>query len=214
MTRIVWPLPPNRAVNRVDAGFLDPEYPKWRQRMGLPPDEHPGIDINLTGTSGNADEGYPVVSIMAGTVVHVGRHRVWGNIVLIKHPKHLLGGFGYSELYSQYAHLKFVCVRKGDYVVAGEPVGAIGRGDPTRPFMAHLHFELRTKDLPPDYWPRTRDAIRSAYIDPEAFLNAHASYERRFTYPKVIIYEGGVKYVRGQGVVNLDNPDTLHLRLT
>ncbi len=35
--RVVWPLPPNRETNQVDAGFLDPSYPAARKKMGLPP---------------------------------------------------------------------------------------------------------------------------------------------------------------------------------
>lgn len=212
--RCVWPLPPDEKANRIDAKFLDPQYPEWRRRMGLPPDEHPGIDINLTGTSGNADEGYPVVAILPGHVVHAKSHRVWGNIVLIQHPPHVAEHFGLAQLWSQYAHLKFVSVKEGDYLLPGEPVGSIGRGDPSRPFLAHLHFELRIANLPADHWPRTKQAILSSYLDPESFLRKHADYSRRYFYPMSTIF-GPSKRINlyGESVANLDLPGTLRVRV-
>lgn len=204
--RVVWPLPPDASVNRIDAGFLDPNYPQWRKQAGLTPDEHPGIDINLSGTSGNADEGYPVVAAMPGKVIHAHQHRVWGNIVLIEHPPVVAAHFGFRELYSQYAHLKFVAVREGDYLLPGEPVGSVGRGDPLKPFMAHLHFELRVKRLPADWWPRTRDNITGAYIDPEKFLRENADYSRRYFFNMGRIYPGRQD---GLWVVNMSDPDVV-----
>lgn len=201
--RVVWPLPPSPDRNRIDAGFLDPEYPQIRKRLGLPPDEHPGVDINLAGTSGNTDEGYPVVAVMPGKVIHAQKHRVWGNVVLIEHPAIVAAHFGYKELYSQYAHLKFTSVNKGDYVLPGEPIGSIGKGDPAKPFLAHLHFELRTKRLPADWWPRTRDNILSAYIDPAIFLRNNADYSRRYYFPSGRIFPGRADKL---WVVNMDDP--------
>ena len=211
--RFVWPLPPGPQANRIDAGFLDPDYPKWRKQMGLPPDEHPGVDINLSGTSGNIDEGYPVVAVLPGIVAHVGQHRVWGNIVLLRHPDHIAKALGYPKLYTQYAHLKFACVKEGDYLMAGEPVGSIGRGDPLRPFTAHLHFEMRIADLPPDYWPKTRDNIIGRYLDPKVMLEKYASYERRYFYPVVKLYGPRIDGVYQEGVVNLNDPSLAHLRV-
>lgn len=212
--RCVWPLPPNEGVNRVDAGFLDPQYPQWRLRMGLSPDEHPGIDINLAGTSGNADEGYPVVAILPGKVVHASTHRVWGNIVLLEHPAHIASMYGYSKLYSQYAHLKWIAVSQGDFLLPGEPVGSIGRGDPARPFMAHLHFELRITPLPADHWPVRKDHILANYIDPAKFLRTHANYTHRYSYQTGVVYlPTGTTRVNGDIVVNLDDPGQVRIRL-
>lgn len=206
--RCVWPLPPDVGVNRIDARFLDPNYPTWRKQAGLTPDEHPGIDINLSGTSGNADEGYPVVAILPGKVVHAKQHRVWGNIVLIEHPPVVATYYGLTHLYSQYAHLKYMAVNEGDYLLPGEPVGSIGKGDPTRPFMAHVHFELRTKSLPADYWPRTKANITSAYIDPEAFLLKHANKARRYYFAMGRIFPGRQDKL---WVVNMDDPNMVQV---
>jgi murein DD-endopeptidase MepM/ murein hydrolase activator NlpD len=205
--RVVWPLPPGPEVNRIDAGFLDPQYPKWRKQMGLPPDEHPGIDINLSGTSGDADLRYPVVAVAPGKVIHAGRHRVWGNIVLVEHPT-LAAALGYPYLATQYAHLNDILVKEGQVVYAGEPVGTIGKGDPARPFYAHLHFEVRVAELPPDYWPKTKDRIARDYLDPASFLKKHADYRHRYIFTRHIVYPTEGSWA----VVNIDDLYTVHLR--
>lgn len=200
--RIIWPVPREKA--RIDVAFLDPGYPTWRRRNGLTPDEHPGIDINISGTSGNADYGYPVVAIADGQVIHARRHRVWGNVVLIQHEHPVAGVF-----WSQYAHLAHICVGE-QYIWAGEPVGSIGIGDPLAPFMAHLHFEIRTQPLAADYWPgRNRAFIQQNYVDPVKFLNKYYAPERRFWRPIVRTY--GDRLV-GPVVINLGDTSVAHIR--
>jgi len=207
--RVVWPLPPGKEANRIDAGFLDPGYPAARRRMGLPPDEHPGIDVNLTGTSGDGDLRYPVVAVAPGKVVHAKRHRVWGNIVLVESPDWVASVLGYPYLAFQYAHLHDVLVKEGDYVYPGEPIGTVGKGDPTRPFLAHLHFEVRVARLPADHWPRTQEAITGRYLDPVAFLEKHTDYRRRYAFPAArLVPDTGTKL----WVVNMDDPARVWLR--
>ncbi len=194
--RVVWPLPPSKEANRVDARFLDPSYPAARKRIGLPPDEHPGVDVNLTGTSGDSDLRYPVVAVAPGRVMQAGRHRVWGNV-------------GYPYLAFQYAHLHDILVKEGDYVYPGEPIGTIGKGDPARPFLAHLHFEVRVAKLPADHWPRTREAITGRYLDPVAFLEKHADYRRRYAFPAArLLPDTSAKL----WVVNMEDPAKVWLR--
>lgn len=199
---------------RVDAGFLDPRYPEWRRQAGLTPAQHPGVDYNLQGTSGNADYGYPVVAMASGQVVHARNHRVWGNIVLIEHPT-LAQALGLPYLASQYAHLAFMTVREGETVLAGEPVGSVGKGDPRAPFLAHLHFELRVRPLPADYWPgMSEEAIRKGYLDPVEFLQKHLAPELRFTFPVGRLYfPGGFWTTKGPVVVNLTRPDMAQIGL-
>lgn len=201
-------------VARVDAGFLDPNYPAWRRKAGLAPAEHPGVDFNLVGTSGDGDYGYPVVAMASGRVVHARSHRVWGNIVLVEHDE-LARALGMRYLASQYAHLAFISVREGEVVLAGEPVGSIGKGDPRNPFLAHLHFELRQAPLPADHWPgMARQSILASYLDPVAFLKAHLAPELRFTYPAARFYfPGGVWTTKGEVVVNLTRPDLAQIGL-
>lgn len=214
MTGVVWPVLPKEKV-RIDAGFLDPNYPSFRKSLGLSPDEHPGVDINIRGTSGNQDLGWPVVSIGEGVVVHAGSHRVWGKIVLIHHPtfKKLLGLD--HEVYSQYAHLHQVCVSEGDYVYPGYPVGSIGNGDPLKPFLAHLHFEVRKVGpdvLPPDAWPKTRDKILKYYLDPAEFLNKYYKPATISAPSATIFYGGTIINVDGTVLVNFSNPKRVFVR--
>jgi murein DD-endopeptidase MepM/ murein hydrolase activator NlpD len=207
--RVVWPLPPGKEANRIDAGFLDPGYPAARRRMGLAPDEHPGIDVNLTGTSGDGDLRYPVVAVAPGKVVHAKRHRVWGNIVLVESPDWVASALGYPYLAFQYAHLHDVLVKEGDYVYPGEPIGTVGKGDPARPFLAHLHFEVRVARLPADHWPRTREAITGRYLDPVAFLEKHTDYRRRYAFPAArLVPDASAKL----WIVNIDDPARVWLR--
>ena len=207
--RVVWPLPPSKEANRIDAGFLDPGYPAARKRMGLSPDEHPGVDINLTGTSGDGDLRYPVVAVAPGGVVHAKSHRVWGKIVLVESPDWVAAALGYPYLAFQYAHLHDILVKEGDYIYPGEPIGTIGKGDPARPFLAHLHFEVRGTKLPADHWPRTREAITGKYLDPVAFLQKHADYKRRYVFSTArVIQDTGTKL----WVVNIDDPVRVWLR--
>lgn len=205
--RIIWPLQPPD-VMRVDAGFLDPAYPEWRRKAGLPPAEHPGADFNLRSTSGDQDLGYPVVAACEGRVVHARFHRVWGNVVLLEHELPGLGRF-----WTQYAHLLWMTVREGDWVLAGEPVGSIGKGDPARPFAAHLHFEVRRSPIPADAWPGTNRAyIQENYLDPVRFITQNHAPARRYYRPSVVLF-APTRRELGPGVVNLERPDLAQIGL-
>lgn len=97
---------------------------------------HRGIDLQ-------ARTGAPVVAAAAGTVRHAGPspagYAGYGTIVFIDH------GAGVSTMY---AHLSKVLVRRGQQVVPGQPVGAVGStGQVTAP---HLHFEVRRGGTPVD----------------------------------------------------------------
>lgn len=191
-------MPPKRV--RISAGFLDPGYVAYRKQAGLTPAEHPGIDINISGTAGDQDLGYPVVSIAEGKVLHVGKHRVWGWIVLVEHPDPP----GYPKLWSQYAHLAFVSVEPGQWILPGEAIGSIGKGDPAFPMLAHLHFEIRKKPLPPDFWPgMDRKAILDGYIDPKAYLEQYYDPAWRFRRDEVRLLSDPNR-VPGPYLLNLD----------
>jgi murein DD-endopeptidase MepM/ murein hydrolase activator NlpD len=208
--RIVYPLPPNKGANRVDAGFLDPNYPIWRKNVGLSPDEHPGADFNVSGTSGDGDLRYPVIAVMPMKIIHAGFHRVWGNIVLGEVSNTIAKEFGFPLLHVQYAHLNDMLVKEGDVVYPGEVIGTIGKGDPTRPFLAHLHLEMRIQSLPPDNWPKTKQNIVGKYIDPVEFLDKNASYERRFKYISYRVIED--KSLNG-AIVNQNDLDFVWIRV-
>lgn len=202
-------------IARVDALFLDSNYPIWRRQMGLPPAEHPGVDYNLAGSAGDQDEGYPVVAMADGMIRSARAHRVWGNVVLIEHPE-LAQRLGMAYLASQYAHLKFICVTEGQQIWAGEPIGSIGKGDPARPFAAHLHFEIRKRALPPDNWPgMNRAAITEGYLDPQRWLQQYLAPEHRFTRQGLVLWlPTGKRSVPGEVVINLEDPTLVHVRIT
>jgi murein DD-endopeptidase MepM/ murein hydrolase activator NlpD len=86
---------------------------------------HKGID--LTAPIGTA-----VFAALDGEVVLVGRHKQYGNYVVVDH------GNGVTTLY---AHHKLNLVHAGDIVRRGQKIAEVGRtGNATGP---HLHFELR-----------------------------------------------------------------------
>jgi hypothetical protein len=90
---------------------------------------HDGIDIS-------AKSGSNIVATASGVVEVVTNSNLgYGNKIVINH------GNGYETLY---AHLKFIKVRKGQYVNQGQVIGEVGStglstGD-------HLHYEIRYND--------------------------------------------------------------------
>lgn len=170
---------------RIDAGFLDPDYLRM---VGA---EHPGVDLNRAGTSGDADLGHPILCIAPGVVEEVAHDDVWGNVVLIRHDHAVaryvsrLLGREIPALWSQYAHLIWPVVEKGQRVLAGQAIGGIGKGGRQR-YWAHLHFELRTTLLPALYWPgKRREVIERNYIDPAPVL-AKTDQEHRYVWHLVV----------------------------
>jgi len=86
---------------------------------------HKGVDLT-------APMGTSVYAAMDGKVIMSGRHRQYGNYVIIDH------GNGVMTLY---AHAKLNLVHEGDIVRRGQKIAEVGRtGNATGP---HLHFELR-----------------------------------------------------------------------
>lgn len=184
---------------RIDAGFLDAAY---LRQVGA---EHPGVDLNRTGTSGDQDLGHPVLCLGPGVVEEVVEDNVWGPVVLVRHDQAVaqaaerLLGREVPALWSQYAHLLWPVVERGQRVLGGQAIGAIGKGGHRR-YLAHLHFELRIRPLPALYWPGLRrEVILANYIDPAPLL-AKARQEHR--------------YVWQQLVVNLTKPDAPAIRRT
>jgi murein DD-endopeptidase MepM/ murein hydrolase activator NlpD len=86
---------------------------------------HKGID--LTAPIGTA-----VFAAMDGEVVYSGKHKQYGNYVVLDH------GNGVMTLY---AHHSLNLVQAGDIVRRGQKIAEVGRtGNATGP---HLHFELK-----------------------------------------------------------------------
>ena len=96
---------------------------------------HAGIDIA-------ADTGTPIYSAFSGKVI-VAEYDEWnGNYIKIQHE---------GDIMTVYCHCQKLCVKKGEYVEAGDVIGYVGStGSSTGP---HLHFEFRIGNV--SYDPQT-----------------------------------------------------------
>jgi murein DD-endopeptidase MepM/ murein hydrolase activator NlpD len=147
--------------------FLSPAYERITGSL------HSGADFNAL-TGGDSDLGHPIYAIADGVVVFSGSANGWGNIIVIFHER--LG------VWSQYAHNNENLVKPLQRVRAGQKIGTIGKGGKTRRkpnglYLAHLHFEIRTANIPAWVWasakfPRAKalEFIKANYVDPEKFL--------------------------------------------
>lgn len=92
---------------------------------------HKGLDIA-------APIGKPVLACAKGRVAFTGRQkklRGYGRIVVLDHGR---------GVYTQYAHLRRVLVRKGQRIRGGQRIGLVGNsGRSTGP---HLHLEVRVRN--------------------------------------------------------------------
>lgn len=91
---------------------------------------HEGIDFSgPTGT--------PIVAAAGGVVIAAEYHPQFGNMLEIDH-----GG----DIVTRYAHTSKIYVKLGDIVKRGQHIADIGSTG--RSTGAHLHFEVRVKDVP------------------------------------------------------------------
>jgi len=130
---------------------------------------HTGEDWNATRPPlGDVDLGDPIHAIATGEVT-VADYFVpsWGNIILVRHK--MPDG---TQVWSQYAHCQQMMVQAGDQVVRGQQIGAIGKGAGNR-YPAHLHFEIRLRDLQPNAWGWTRKQVLENYAHPTEFIRAN-----------------------------------------
>jgi len=169
---VIWPIiadgfdfpvgKPDAQAYYVASGLVDPDY---YTELGF---WHTGEDWNGRG-GGDTDLGDPVFAIAHGLVITSQHFSTWGNIVLLEHQ--LPAG---QKVWSQYAHLSELFVKKGDVVRRGDALGTIGKGDGNR-YLAHLHFEIRLHDLPASKWgwktAEDREAVLRHYAHPTNFIN-------------------------------------------
>jgi murein DD-endopeptidase MepM/ murein hydrolase activator NlpD len=100
---------------------------------------HKGVDLT-------APIGTSVFAALDGQVIVVGKHKQYGNYVVVDH------GNGVATLY---AHHKLNLVQEGDIVRRGQKIAEVGRtGNATGP---HLHFELRVDGLQKNPLPALND---------------------------------------------------------
>ena len=107
--------------------------------------EHRGVDIF-------AARGTPVLAATDGWVTRVETTRVGGKVVWMQ-PL-----FGNMRVY--YAHLNEQWVEPGDFVLAGEPLGAVGNTGNAVSTPPHLHFGVYVR----------RPGVRGGARDPVEFL--------------------------------------------
>lgn len=82
------------------------------------------------------DNNQPVLSSAKGIVDTVKKDKLYGNMVIIKHP---------NNMYTRYGHLSRIDVKEGDTVVSNQKIGIIGTtGNSTG---IHLHFEIMDQDV-------------------------------------------------------------------
>jgi murein DD-endopeptidase MepM/ murein hydrolase activator NlpD len=106
---------------------------------------HRGVDIF-------APRGTPVLAATDGWVTRVETTRVGGNVIWMQ-PL-----FGNMRVY--YAHLHEQWVEPGDFVVAGQPLGAVGNTGNAVTTPPHLHFGVYVR----------RPGMRGGAQDPVEFL--------------------------------------------
>jgi murein DD-endopeptidase MepM/ murein hydrolase activator NlpD len=100
---------------------------------------HKGVDLS-------APMGTDIYAAMDGQVIAAGRHKDYGNFVVLEH------GNGVVTLY---AHCNRNFVEDGEVVRRGQKIAEVGRtGKATGP---HLHFELRLDGLPSNPLPWMND---------------------------------------------------------
>lgn len=158
---------------RVDTVFCDYAYWSGQYGAALKGYWHTGIDLNNASTSGNQDVGYGVYACSNGIVEYVAYRNAggsWGPMVVIKHV--LSSG---RTVWTRYAHLQNVKVKRGEYVKTAQRIGEIGL--PKRwgqSFPGHLHFDVIKKRLPRySHWPRRHGAkyeVTKYYENPLTFL--------------------------------------------
>jgi|SRR5579884_220053 len=124
-----------RGMQRPVTGPVTSDFGERKNPLGPGSDFHPGLDIA-------ADEGTPIAAAASGRVVAAGPDGGYGNLIVVDN------GNGVT---TRYGHCSQIYARVGEFVNAGQPIGAVGStGRSTGP---HLHFEVRMNDTPVDPAP-------------------------------------------------------------
>ncbi|HEY1040552.1 MAG TPA: peptidoglycan DD-metalloendopeptidase family protein, partial [Bacteroidia bacterium] len=137
---------------------------------------HTGEDWNGVG-GGDSELGQPVYSTASGEVIDAKDYGApWGNVVYVKHR--FIENTKIKTVFSLYAHLNELKVKKGDKVIKRQQVGTVGTGHNS--FPAHLHFEIRKENMEnfeTTYWPSSNDKdadwVLEHYEEPSAFIKDH-----------------------------------------
>ncbi|MFA6855911.1 MAG: M23 family metallopeptidase [Treponema sp.] len=120
----------------------DDDFAKTVDSSLMWPVDNPSITYvkgKVSGVELSAKKNEQVKSIRAGTVMYTGMYRGYGKVVFVESKTGLI--YAYSLLGS-------VSVRKGDYVVCGDPVGTAGKDPDTG--LPHLSFMVFKNGMPMD----------------------------------------------------------------
>lgn len=120
------PVLPPVPISRVQSSSFGVRIDPFSGRQSF----HEGIDY-----LGNV--GDPIRVAGSGTVIYAAYHAEYGNMVDVDHG---------NGLVSRYAHNSRLNVREGDKVAAGQVIALLGSSG--RSTGAHLHFEIRYKNVP------------------------------------------------------------------
>lgn len=121
----------------------------WRTIYGVT-GFHAGIDLD-------AVTGERVNSFKSGKVYKVMKEgsASWGNYIIVYHGK-----YKNKKLYTGYAHLDSISVKKGDTVKQGQKIGTAGNTG--RSFGTHLHFEVYLGGT-----DSAKPTSKSSYFEPD-----------------------------------------------
>lgn len=143
--------------------------------MRLRPPVHFGEDWNGRG-GGDTDLGDPIYTIADGVVMFAYQLRGgWGRCVLIRHAYRDTKTGKVKFIDSQYAHLRRMSVKKGDFVKRGQQIGTMGGNAGMYP--VHLHFEMR-HNLSIGMHRNSVSRTLANWADPTAFIRAHRQLKR------------------------------------
>ncbi len=117
---------------------------------------HKGIDIF-------AKTGQPVVAASPGLVLYTGFNDIGGQVVWV---------LGAKWRVYYYAHLQHTACHAGQWLKAGETLGAVGSTGNAHGKPPHLHFAIRSLlPLPWQYQAgKPQAGLAMFYVDPDAFL--------------------------------------------
>lgn len=114
--------------------FITPVKGRFTSGMSSRKDPFTGKVEYHTGVDIATSTGTPIVASADGEVIKAEYAGSYGNMV---HIKHMVNGKQMSTLY---AHMSSIAVKRGDKVLKGQVIGAVGStGRSTGP---HLHFEI------------------------------------------------------------------------
>ena len=143
--------------------------------MRLRPPVHFGEDWNGKG-GGDSDLGDPIYAIADGVVMFAYDCRGgWGPCILLRHVYRDPQTKKVKYIDSQYAHLRSIAVKNGDFVKRGQQIGTLGSNRGMYP--AHLHFEMR-HNLTIGMKRENVERSLTNWADPSSFIRAHRKLKK------------------------------------